>query len=140
MSVLEAMAHGTVPVVAHCRSGVDEVIRQGENGFLVPVGDIEGFTDRICDLAKNPQQLAQMSEAARKTISTGGFNIADMTDSYLQVMGQVVSKPFFRPVTGVLRPDHIPEWRSWLPPALPGPSHAIYDLKKRVKQTLKRMV
>lgn len=140
MSVLEAMAHGTVPVVAHCRSGVDEVIRQGENGFLVPVGDIEGFTDRICDLAKNPQQLAQMSEAARKTIATGGFNIADMTDSYLQVMGQVVSKPFFRPVTDVLRPDHIPEWRSWLPPALPGPSHAIYDLKKRVKQTLKRMV
>ena len=140
VSLLEAMAHGTIPVVAHCRSGVDEVIRQGENGFFVPVGDIEGFADRISDLAKNPQQLAQMSEEARRTIATGGFTITDMTDSYLQVMEQVVSKPFLRPVTGIHAPDDIRGWRSWLPPELPDPSHAIYHLKKRVQLALKRMV
>ena len=43
ISLLEAMSHGLVPVSAHCRSGVDQAIEHGKNGFLVSVGDVEGF-------------------------------------------------------------------------------------------------
>ena len=139
VSLLEAMAHGTVPVVAHCRSGVDEVIRPGENGFLVPVGDIEGFADHIAHLHENPQRLAKMAQSARQTIEKGGFTIPDMTESYVQVMERIVAKPFCRPVTGILPPEHIRGLRSWLPPELPSPTMAIHSLRTRVAQTLKRL-
>ena len=140
VSLLEAMAHGAVPVVAHCRSGVDEVIDHGENGFLVTVGDIEGFANYISHLAENPQQLAQMAQAAQQTIETGGFTIPAMTESYLQVMEQVVAQPFRRPVTGILPPEDLQGWRSWLPPEPPGPTLAIKRLRKRVELTLKGLV
>ena len=133
VSLLEAMAHGTVPVVAHCRSGVDEVIHQGKNGFLVTVGDIEGFVNYIIHLSENPQQMAQ---AARQTIETGGFTINAMTESYLHLMEQIVSQPFSRPVTGILPPEDIRGWRSWLPPELPSPTVAVQSLRKRVELIL----
>jgi glycosyltransferase involved in cell wall biosynthesis len=137
VSLLEAMAHGVVPVVAHCRSGVDEVIRQGENGFLVSVGDIEGFADLIAHLNENPQRLAKMAQSARQTIEKGGFTIAEMTDSYVQVMERIVAEPFCRPVTGILPPEDIRGLRSWLPPELPNPTIAIHSLRKRVAQLFK---
>jgi glycosyltransferase involved in cell wall biosynthesis len=140
VSLLEAMAHSTVPVVAHCRSGVDQVIRHGENGFLVSAGDMEGFANHISDLAANPQQRMQMAQAARQTIETGGFTIKAMTESYLQVMEQIVAQPFSRPVTGILPPEDLGGWRSWLPPEPPGPTLAIKRMRKRLELRLKELV
>jgi glycosyltransferase involved in cell wall biosynthesis len=137
VSLLEAMAHGTIPVVTHSRSGVDEVIRHGENGFLVAVGDIDAFANYITHLSENPQQMAQMAQAARQTIETGGFTIHAMTESYLHLMEQIVSQPFSRPVTGILPPEDIRGWRSWLPPELPSPTVAVQSLRKRVELILK---
>lgn len=136
-SLLDAMAHGVVPVAAHCRSGVDEIIRHGENGYLVPVADIGGFANTIVELAENPQELARMSLEARQTIEYGGFTISDMTNSYLKVMEQMVSKPFSRPVTGILPPDDMRGLRSWLSPVLPRPSHVLHSLKRRAALVFK---
>jgi glycosyltransferase involved in cell wall biosynthesis len=38
LSLLEAMAHGAMPVVTAVDSGIPEVLRDGENGFVVPIG------------------------------------------------------------------------------------------------------
>ena len=45
-SVVEALAVGT-PVLATAAGGVAEVVRDGENGLLVPVGDAEGLAEAI---------------------------------------------------------------------------------------------
>jgi glycosyltransferase involved in cell wall biosynthesis len=139
MSLLEAMAHGTVPVASHCRSGVDEIIRPGENGFLVPAGDIEGFADHIAQLHENPERMAKMAQSARQTIQQGGFTIDAMTDSYLEVMERIVSEPFCRPVTGMLPAENVRGLRSWLPPDLPHPKHVIHHLSKRIALSFKRL-
>jgi sulfoquinovosyltransferase len=47
--VLESMASG-VPVVACRAGGLVDLIRDGETGFLVPVGDTAAFVDRIVHL------------------------------------------------------------------------------------------
>ena len=46
MAAAEAQACGT-PVVAFRRGGLDEVVKDGETGFLVPPGDVQAATDAV---------------------------------------------------------------------------------------------
>src|SRR6185369_2759616 len=47
ISLIEAMANGCCPVVTDIRSGNKQLVRDGENGFVVPVGDVDAFVDKI---------------------------------------------------------------------------------------------
>jgi glycosyltransferase involved in cell wall biosynthesis len=47
--VVEALAAG-VPVVAMAVDGVSEVVRDGENGFLVAPDDVAGLTERVAGI------------------------------------------------------------------------------------------
>jgi glycosyltransferase involved in cell wall biosynthesis len=53
LSILEAMRAG-LPIVASSVGGVDEAVRDGETGFVVPRGDIELLRDRIHRLLLSP--------------------------------------------------------------------------------------
>jgi len=65
--LLEAMACGT-PVVAFAIGGIPEVIRDAENGRLVPPFDAATFARAILDLLLDPAQAARLGEAARRDI------------------------------------------------------------------------
>ena len=53
-SLLEAMAMGMPVVSTDCPcGGPREVIEDGVNGFLVPVGDEDALADRICRLTED---------------------------------------------------------------------------------------
>lgn len=56
-SVLEAVACG-LPVVAFDCEGMNEVINNGHNGFIVPFGDIESMAEKI-RLLYNDRQLIE---------------------------------------------------------------------------------
>ena len=62
MPLVIAMAGGCVPIATNIRSGVRELVRDGENGFIVPVGDIAAFADRLAILYADPVRRAAMSE------------------------------------------------------------------------------
>ncbi len=51
-SIAEAMANGAVPVVTNT-SGVNDDICDGENGYIVSIGDYEAIADRIENLEQN---------------------------------------------------------------------------------------
>jgi glycosyltransferase involved in cell wall biosynthesis len=63
---LEAMAFG-VPAIGSVAGGASEVIRDGENGYLVPPGDVAALVGRIRNLALNRIHLETMSLAALRT-------------------------------------------------------------------------
>jgi glycosyltransferase involved in cell wall biosynthesis len=67
VAVLEAGATG-LPVIATCHGGIVDVVVNGETGFLVEEGDIEGMADRMLRLAKNPELAARLGRQARKRI------------------------------------------------------------------------
>ena len=65
--LLKAMAAG-LPVIATRVSGVEEVIRDGVNGRLVPPGQAEALAQAVLELAAQPSLLARWGQAARETV------------------------------------------------------------------------
>lgn len=62
--VLEAMAAG-VPVVATDCGALSDMVTDGEEGAIVPVGDVEALAGRIGALAADPGLRARQGAAAR---------------------------------------------------------------------------
>jgi glycosyltransferase involved in cell wall biosynthesis len=63
LTVIESNAVGT-PVVATDADGLRDSVRDGETGFLVADGDVEGFAQRIGELLRDDDLAQRMSRAA----------------------------------------------------------------------------
>ncbi len=64
---LEAWLYG-VPVIGARVWGVSDVIRDGENGLLVPFGDVAALAAAIERLLDQPQVRAEMGERGRRRV------------------------------------------------------------------------
>jgi glycosyltransferase involved in cell wall biosynthesis len=67
MPILEAMACGCVVVATDC-GGPKDIIEDGENGFLVPVGDVDAIVSRVQLLLNNSVMRYQMQLRALETV------------------------------------------------------------------------
>lgn len=63
----EAMAAGAVPILTDV-SGVRDDVVDGENGFIVNTGDVDGFVEKISYLAVHRERLPIMGRKAYETI------------------------------------------------------------------------
>ena len=61
MTILEAISLRK-PIVCANFAGADEQIRNGETGWIVPVGDIEAFTEKIRFLIENPAERTRLTQ------------------------------------------------------------------------------
>lgn len=67
MVLIEAMACGK-PVVAHDIPGVRSVIRDGEDGLLVPPGDVAGLAEKLQSLLDDPRRRWEMGRQGRSRV------------------------------------------------------------------------
>lgn len=65
ISILEAMRTG-LPVIASQVGGVEEAVTEGENGFLVPKGDITVLAEKIRYAAQHREDFATMGQRGRQ--------------------------------------------------------------------------
>ena len=66
MVLIEAMAAGT-PVLASKIAGYSDVVSNGVDGILVPPADPQALAEELQLLAHEPERLAAMGEAGRKS-------------------------------------------------------------------------
>ena len=64
---LEAAAYGK-PVVASRIGGLPEVVREGETGYLFPVGDADALAERLQKLWNNPDLSSKLGQKARQIV------------------------------------------------------------------------
>jgi glycosyltransferase involved in cell wall biosynthesis len=64
-AIIESFAAG-VPVVATATQGSRELVRDGENGFLVPVGDATALAERLVTLADDEGLRRRLGITARR--------------------------------------------------------------------------
>jgi glycosyltransferase involved in cell wall biosynthesis len=91
ISMLEAMAHGCVPVVTRV-SGTSAAITPGESGYLVDVGDMAHMARIVQRLAADRGKLAQVGLAAHRTVRDG-FSFPAYVDWFRSMADEVWKLP-----------------------------------------------
>jgi colanic acid/amylovoran biosynthesis glycosyltransferase len=64
-SVVEAAASG-LPIVAFACEGIREIVANGENGFVVPFGDIAQMVEHLAFLVQNVESRKKLGDASRE--------------------------------------------------------------------------
>jgi glycosyltransferase involved in cell wall biosynthesis len=93
-TLLEAMACG-VPVVATRSGGPEEILVDGDNGFLVEVGDAAAIAERVARLLDDQTLAQQIGLAGRETVEAQ-FQLADTVNGVVESFEQAlrrVNKP-----------------------------------------------
>jgi N-acetyl-alpha-D-glucosaminyl L-malate synthase BshA len=90
LAALEALAAG-VPVVASRVGGLPEVVRDGEDGFLHAVGDVEAMAASAARLVDDPDLRVRLGAAARAR-AVADFRAEPAVDRYEAVYRRVLGR------------------------------------------------
>ena len=113
----EAQACGCVPVASRLAGVTTPVVEHGQTGWLVGVGDWEGFADALRQLYRDPDRWAVMSAAGHEH-AAARFSIDRMTDDYARLIREALAGqyPLPRSRRGRLPVDPRMYWRECVPP------------------------
>jgi glycosyltransferase involved in cell wall biosynthesis len=70
VAMLEAMSTGLAVVASRLPGATDTVIADGENGLLVPPGDVNALASSIASLMQDPARAERLGVQARTTIQS----------------------------------------------------------------------
>jgi glycosyltransferase involved in cell wall biosynthesis len=87
IAVLEAMTCGTPVVSTDCPSGPSEIITDGENGLLVPVGDQRSLAAAVTRLLGDDDLREKLSKAGKRR--SEDFGVEKVTREYESLMLEV---------------------------------------------------
>jgi glycosyltransferase involved in cell wall biosynthesis len=90
LSLIEGMSLGK-PSVGTNTGGVPEVVKDGHNGFLVPVGDSRLLADAVQKLVEDPKLRKIMGDRGRLVVSDK-FSAASMADRIEKLYQAVLKK------------------------------------------------
>jgi len=81
--LIEAMACGVPVISTDCPSGPREIITNGKNGILVPVGDERKLAEAILDLLSDEKKRKRFSAAAKKRVQD--FEVKKIVSQYAEL-------------------------------------------------------
>ena len=64
LSMLEAMAAG-LPIVANNVGGIPDIIKDGYNGYLIPLGEKEKYIEALDEIISNEEHRKVLADNAR---------------------------------------------------------------------------
>ncbi len=117
-TVLEALAAGAVPVISAIPSDICDLVRDGETGRRVPVGDIRAFVRALIELDRDRAQLAELGAAGRGLIHKG-YTLERMCAEYHALFRELLKRRDARTRCMTERPLGFPSWDRRIAPWLP---------------------
>ncbi|HEY5883873.1 MAG TPA: glycosyltransferase family 4 protein [Pyrinomonadaceae bacterium] len=90
LAIAEAMASQTA-VVATRTAGASEIIRDGETGLLVPIGDADSLAETLIELLRNTDRRTRLDVAAQRDVSAR-FGIEPMIDATEKIYQDAVQQ------------------------------------------------
>jgi colanic acid/amylovoran biosynthesis glycosyltransferase len=95
VALMEAMACG-LPVVATALSGIPELIRSGETGYLVPAKDAKALADALTFIYKDPAIAAKTGQAGRAFVAKE-FDLHQNTQQLSYLFGHFIQADLAAP-------------------------------------------
>lgn len=90
MVQLQGMACG-LPLICTTNTGGDDLVEDGQEGFIVPIRDVEAIKEKILYLYKNQDVCYQMGQAAKHKVQRGftwddyGENVVNAYQNMLKI-------------------------------------------------------
>ena len=91
--LIEAMACG-VPCVGSDIGGIPEVITDGENGFIRPLGDVDGFAEAALRILVDSDLASRFSEDAIRSVQER-FSAEEIVRQYEELYYEAIGEPVF---------------------------------------------
>lgn len=91
LAALEAMSSG-VPVIGTTAEGLPELIRPGETGYLLPVGDVEGMARRAIEVLSDAKLHAAMVATSRR-LAVEKYEASRVIPQYENFYAEVMGLP-----------------------------------------------
>ena len=88
--LIEAMACGLPVVSFDCENGPRNIIRDGQNGFLVQAFDVDAFAERLLTLIRDDELRKKMGAEARQ--SSRQYQIEDIAMRWKSLFEEVMGK------------------------------------------------
>lgn len=130
IALMEAMASGLVPVISRMRSGSDDLVIDGVNGYVVDPDDKEAFVRVVRAMAMDPVLWGRLSQAARETITTRGYSAERCAERWAGFMRELVAGRHRRRVS-------MPSQDEWhLPPRSSRPDGIRSEDRRKVRGAL----
>lgn len=95
LMLLESMACGT-PAVAFSTGGIPEAIDHDMNGWLVPIGNIQGLVKGLCHAMNDKQRLLRWSSGARQKV-LDCFSEKRFIDAHIALYEEIISSSHQKP-------------------------------------------
>lgn len=89
ISIIEAM-RAEMPIIASDVGGVNELVKDGVNGFLIPRGNISELVDKLKYILEHKELIKSMGEASRK-IYEEEYTADRMNQKILSVYNEVTA-------------------------------------------------
>ena len=89
MVMIEAMACGLPAISFDFKCGPKDIIKEGENGLVVPDGDIDGLAEAMVGLMKDDELRKRMGEEAKKIVET--FSEAKVMDQWVRLYEETIA-------------------------------------------------
>lgn len=64
MVLIEAQSYGLPIISFDCQTGPSDIIENNKDGFLIPVGDVDGFVSKMLEVSSDRKLRKQMSDNA----------------------------------------------------------------------------
>jgi glycosyltransferase involved in cell wall biosynthesis len=84
----QAMACG-LPVICTSNTGGADIVREGQDGFIVPIRDVNALKEKILYFYEHPDACTTMGESARARVQAG-FSWSDyghkMISAYQKIL------------------------------------------------------
>lgn len=66
----QAMACG-LPVICSANTGGEDIVRDGKDGFVIPIRDVNKLKEKLLDLYNNQEICREMGQSAKARVSSG---------------------------------------------------------------------
>ena len=90
MVTVQAMACG-LPVICTTNVGAADIVREGQDGFVVPIRDVAALKEKILYFYENPGLCRNMGESARRRVQAG-FTWSDYGDKMMAAYRKVLGR------------------------------------------------
>jgi glycosyltransferase involved in cell wall biosynthesis len=99
----EAMGMGLPAVIFYCGGVVEQYLKDGVNGYVVPWGNVSLMADRIVELYNNPEKLRAFSAEARSVIAQH-YGMKSFANNYAKLLDSTLHKRYPHRAWPRLRP------------------------------------